>query len=72
MPNGMYGGVRGRKTKVGRKLLLFSSYSMFAQHERILTGASPQRALTAGSVQPTTRVFIARCNLKEVFGKDLA
>ena len=44
----------------------------FAQHERILTGVSPQRALTAGSVQPTTRVFIARCNLKEVFGKDLA
>ena len=24
----MYGGVRGRKTKVGRKLLLFSSYSI--------------------------------------------
>ena len=30
MPNGMYGGVRGRKTKVGRKLLLFSSYSILA------------------------------------------
>ena len=28
MPNGMYGGVRGRKTKVGRKLS-FSSYSIF-------------------------------------------
>ena len=28
MPNGTYGGVRGRKTKVGRKLLLFSSYSI--------------------------------------------
>ena len=25
----MYGGVRGRKTKVGRKLTLFSSYSIF-------------------------------------------
>ena len=24
----MYGGVRGRKTKVGGKLLLFSSYSI--------------------------------------------
>ena len=24
----MYGGVRGRKTKVGRKLTLFSSYSI--------------------------------------------
>ena len=23
MPNGTYGGVRGRKTKVGRKLLRF-------------------------------------------------
>ncbi len=29
MPNGTYGGVRGRKTKVGRKLLLFSSYSIY-------------------------------------------
>ena len=29
MPNGTYGGVRGRKTKVGGKsLLLFSSYSI--------------------------------------------
>ena len=31
MPNGTYGGVRGRKTKVGRKLS-FSSYSISAQH----------------------------------------
>ena len=31
MPNGTYGGVRGRKTKVGRKLLLFSSYSIHIQ-----------------------------------------
>ena len=29
MPNGTYGGVRGRKTKVGRKLS-FSSYSIKA------------------------------------------
>ena len=28
MPNGTYGGVRGRKTKVGRKLS-FSSYSIY-------------------------------------------
>ena len=28
MPNGTYGGVRGRKTKVGRKLS-FSSYSIW-------------------------------------------
>ncbi len=30
MPNGTYGGVRGRKTKVGRKLS-FSSYSIIQQ-----------------------------------------
>ena len=30
MPNGTYGGVRGRKTKVGRKLS-FSSYSICLQ-----------------------------------------
>ena len=30
MPNGTYGGVRGRKTKVGeKKTTLFSSYSIF-------------------------------------------
>ena len=31
MPNGTYGGVRGRKTKVGRKLLRFLllDYRMF-------------------------------------------
>ena len=28
MPNGTYGGVRGRKTEVGRKLS-FSSYSIY-------------------------------------------
>ena len=28
MRNRMYGGVRGRKTKVGGNLLLFSSYSI--------------------------------------------
>ena len=31
MPNGTYGGVRGRKTKVGRKLS-FSSYSIRVGH----------------------------------------
>ena len=35
MPNGMYGGGRGRKTKVGRKLLLFSSYSMGCIHPKV-------------------------------------
>ena len=28
MPNGTYGGVRGRKTKVGKKTTSFSSYSI--------------------------------------------
>ena len=30
MPNGTYGGVRGRKTKVGRKLLRFPPTRFFA------------------------------------------
>ena len=29
MPNGTYGGVRGRKTKVGRKLLRFPPTQLF-------------------------------------------
>ena len=29
MPNGTYGGVRGRKTKVGRKLLRFPPTRLF-------------------------------------------
>ena len=70
MPNGTYGGVRGRKTEVGRKLS-FSSYSI-AQHERTLTGASPQTALIVGRLQPKARVSIVRWNLKEAGGKRLA
>ena len=30
MPNGTYGGVRGRKTKVGRKLLRFPPTRLYA------------------------------------------
>ena len=71
MPNGTYSGVRGRKTKVGRKLLRFPPTRLFAQHGSILTGASPQHALIAGSVQPKTRVSIVSWNLKEVGGKPL-
>ncbi len=33
MPNGTYGGVRGRETKVGRKLS-FPSYSI--EHEAVI------------------------------------
>jgi len=47
-------------------------FFMFAQHGSILTGASPQHTLIAGSVQPTTRVSIVSWNLEEVGGKHLA
>ena len=33
MPNGTYGGVRGRKTKVGRKLLRFPPTRLFLSLE---------------------------------------
>ena len=45
---------------------------LYAQHEYQLTGASPERALIAGIVQPKARVSIARWNLKEAGGKHLA
>ena len=34
MPNGTYGGVRGRKTKVGRKLLRFPPTRLFLKTEK--------------------------------------
>ena len=33
MPNGTYGGVRGRKTKVGRKLLRFPPTRLYPRRE---------------------------------------
>ena len=45
---------------------------MFAQHERTLTGESPQTAQIVGRLQPKTRVSAVRRNLKEVGGKRLA
>ena len=42
MPNGMYGGVRGRKTKVGRKLLLFSSYSIIRNRRHTFLAKNEQ------------------------------
>ena len=44
----------------------------FAQHERTLTGASPQTALIVGRLQPKARVSAVRRNLKEAGGKRLA
>lgn len=41
MPNGTYGGVRGRKTKVGRKLLRFP----------------PTRLLSLTAAMPMSRAF---------------
>ena len=49
-----------------------SSSFLFAQHERTLTGASPQTALIVGRLQPKARVSIVRWNLKEAGGKRLA
>ena len=46
--------------------------SWFAQHERTLTGASPQTALIVGRLQPKASVSIVRWNLKEAGGKSLA
>ncbi len=45
---------------------------VFAQHERTLTGASPQTALIVGRLQPKARVSAVRRNLKEAGGKRLA
>lgn len=44
---------------------------LFAQHGCILTGASPELALTVGRAQPKVRVSAARRNLKEAIGKRL-
>ena len=45
---------------------------MFVQHERTLTGESPQTALIVGRLQPKARVSAVRRNLKEAGGKHLA
>ena len=42
---------------------------MFARHERILTGVSPQTALIVRRLQPKARVSAVRRNLKEAGGK---
>ena len=48
------------------------AFSLFAQHERTLTGVSPQTALIVGRSQPKARVSLVRGNLKEAGGKRLA
>ncbi len=59
------------KAETPMKLRLHRSFFWFAQHERILTGASPQVALTVGRLQPKAKVSIVRWNLKEAVGKHL-
>ena len=49
-----------------------SLFFLFAQHERTLTGGSPQTALIVGRLQPKARVSAVRRNLKEAGGKRLA
>ena len=44
---------------------------LFVQHERTLTGESPQTALIVGRLQPKARVSAVRRNLKEAGGKHL-
>ena len=39
MPNGTYGGVRGRKTKVGRKLLRFPPTRFSTLGKMLITNA---------------------------------
>ena len=65
-------GKRSRSRNKGRGDKSFPLFHMFAQHERTLTGASPQTALIVGRLQPKARVSIVRWNLKEAGGKRLA
>ena len=46
-------------------------FLLFVQHERTLTGESPQTALIVGRLQPKARVSAVRRNLKEAGGKHL-
>ena len=75
--NGYFGTSMGMLEKSRREKIffrrdfLFSRLFLFAQHERILTGASPQAALTVGRLQPKARVSTVRWNLKEALGKHL-
>ena len=59
MPNGTYGGVRGRKTKVGRKLLRFPP-------TRFLSAVSMRRcsvALTRRCCVASQRCYVASAML---------
>ena len=66
------GGRVGRCRFSDARLSFQPGVFVFAQHERALTGASPQTALIVGRLQPKARVSIVRWNLKEAGGKRLA
>ena len=48
MPNGTYGGVRGRKTKVGRKLLRFPPTRLFRRGSGEMETSPCQVSVLAG------------------------
>ena len=58
--------------KRGKKLKNLALFSLFAQHEHALMGASPQTALIVGRLQRKARVSTVRWNLKEAGSKRLA
>ena len=64
MRNRTYGGVRGRKTKVGRKLS-FSSYSIFLLRAFMGLGLSPCLFLFQGKSQHHT--IVAVCQRSDCF-----
>ena len=55
MPNGTYGGVRGRKTKVGRKLLRFPPTRLMPENTQ--TGScSNNQPVFSGALQPIFQI----------------
>ena len=67
MPNGTYGGVRGRKTKVGRKLLRFppTRLLLIAVYQPYFTSSNiiynDNQLVTVGEVQ-----MICKCKYKTI------
>ena len=62
MPNGTYGGVRGRKTKVGRKLLRFPPTRL----EAIVSGVSVISEALGHHSETTTQIYLNSIKSSEV------
>ena len=62
MPNGTYGGVRGRKTKVGRKLLRFPPTRL----EAIVSGVSVISKALGLHSETTTQIYLNSIKSSEV------